>query len=174
MLLAVLPLLQEPHSFLRQKSLDVTVFDDNLRGFLQDLFDTMDHEKGCGLAAPQVHCGKNIFVVNLEERRQAFINPIITPLQEEKISFDEGCLSVPGFFAPIERFRHIEITYYDPFGQYHKESFSDFTAVCLQHEKDHLDGILFVDRLNTWQKIKFRKFQQKNYLLSAKKKCSRI
>lgn len=159
--MAVLPLLKEPHDFLRQKSHDVDVFDDNLKNFIQDLFDTMDHSKGCGLAAPQVHCGKNIFVTFVDNERRVFINPRITPLEEEMISFNEGCLSVPEFFAPIQRFRHISVAYQDLEGNHHEEKFSDFMAVCAQHENDHLQGILFVDRLNTWQRMKFRKFKEK-------------
>ena len=122
------------------------------------MFDTMLEAKGVGLAAPQIGVSRRLVVVGLEQstvetdatleiRRQVLINPEIEALIETKEGFWEGCLSVPDMRGLVERPRKIRIKWYDEHEEIHDEIIEGFSAVIYQHECDHLDGILYVDRL---------------------------
>lgn len=125
---------------------------------IRDMFDTMKHADGVGLAAPQIGVLKKIVVVGSEQDnerypeepevpQQILINPEITPLTDETLGFWEGCLSVPGMRGYVERPSQIRAKWMDEQGEMHEETISGFRAVVFQHECDHLDGVLYVDRL---------------------------
>ena len=130
---------------------------DDVSAIIADMFDTMDHANGVGLAAPQINKGIRLFVIDsslmLEEGdeekglRKAFINPIILDEYGDAYSFEEGCLSIPEVRAEIIRPDTLTIEYFDENWNLKEEEFSKMTARVIQHEYDHLEGILFVDYL---------------------------
>lgn len=148
--------------FLRQKCEDIDVEtigkDENLRTFITRLKITMQAESGIGIAAPQVGIGRNIFLFTRIDRTGepvvVAINPKITAHSKETICFErDGCLSIPGISGNSQRYKWVEVEYYDETGKKHKERLSgysrqsDFTGIIFQHEYDHLQGILFIDKL---------------------------
>lgn len=148
--------------FLRQKCEDIDVEtigkDENLRTFITRLKITMQAESGIGIAAPQVGIGRNIFLFTRIDRTgepvEVAINPKITAHSKETICFErDGCLSIPGISGNSQRYKWVEVEYYDETGKKHKERLSgysrqsDFTGIIFQHEYDHLQGILFIDKL---------------------------
>jgi len=141
---------------LREKSRQVTKFDKKLKELIIDLKDTLaaqDDPEGVGLAAPQIGKPVAVFLMRHEGTERVVINPQIVSqsLLAEKKSKNkkvlEGCLSLPHYYGPLTRSTKISITYSDEFGKQHEESFSGFLAQIVQHELDHLNGILFVDRI---------------------------
>jgi len=130
---------------------------EDISGLLADLYETMDHAKGVGLAAPQINKGLRVFVIDsslmIDEEddekgvRKAFINPIILDEYGDDYSFEEGCLSIPEIRAEITRPESLTIEYFDENWNLKEENFSKMTARVIQHEYDHLEGILFVDYL---------------------------
>lgn len=153
-----LPLYEFPHPILHQKAQRVTSVTDETRRFLDDMLETMYADKGVGLAAPQVGVSKRIIVIDAEQRDENgqykagnpiyLINPEIIYKSEEMIIFCEGCLSVPGQSADVERHQKIKVRYLDYHGKECELEAEDYPAVILQHEIDHLDGILYIDRLS--------------------------
>lgn len=156
--MAVLQLYEYPHPILHQKCERVLKVDDELRKFLDDMLETMYADKGVGLAAPQVGVSKRIIVTDTEQHDEDgtwksgkpmyLINPEIIYKSEEKIIFCEGCLSVPGQSADVERHERIKVRYTDYNGKEREIEAVDYDAVVLQHEIDHLDGILYIDRIS--------------------------
>ncbi len=142
---------------LRKKSEKVTEFDDDLLVFLEDLAETMILEDGVGLAAPQVGVSKQIAVINREPGNPVtlikVINPEITLFGDETYSMEEGCLSVPGIRGKVVRPDSLEMTYQDEKGEQQELYAEGFEATIIQHELDHLDGVLFVDRLSLAKKV---------------------
>jgi peptide deformylase len=149
---------KKEEDFLRQKSLPVKNDEFKLKSFqqfLEDLLFTAQHseEQGNvpagGIAAPQVGVNKRIFyTLNYDtDKWQLFINPEITPLGYTKTVTREGCLSVPGKEEDVMRYQKIKIKYQDKDGNYKSGKYKDLNAVSIQHELDHLDGILFIDRI---------------------------
>ena len=141
---------------LRNKSLDVDFKNfENLDTFTEDLLYTAIHSEdqgnvpAGGIAAPQVGINKRLFfILNYDTNEwQLFINPEITPLGYTKTSSKEGCLSVPNREEEILRYKKVKIKYQDKDGNWKTEKYSDLNAISLQHEVDHLDGILFIDRI---------------------------
>ena len=132
---------------LRTVAAPVTVFDDDLARFAADLLDTMNAAPGVGLAAPQVGRLIRLFVFDSGDRSGAVVNPSITWMSEETQLGDEGCLSVPEIFLPVERAMHVRVQAQDLRGVAVTWECSGFEARIFQHETDHLDGILFIDRL---------------------------
>ncbi|MDR2081729.1 MAG: peptide deformylase [Campylobacteraceae bacterium] len=153
-----------PNPKLRTVSQDVTKFDKYLHTLLDDMYDTMIHKNGVGLAAIQVGVALNILVINPlnEENEQKkedlleVINPQIIE-SEGVIIFQEGCLSVPSIYEDIERFKKIKVKFFDRFGNERIEIYEDFMAVALQHEIDHLRGHLFIEKLSYLKRKKFEK-----------------
>jgi len=145
---------------LRKKSENVTEFDDDIRVFLDDMAETMIYEDGVGLAAPQVGVSKQIAVINREPGNPdtliKVINPEITLFGDETDSFEEGCLSVPGIRGKVIRPVSLEMTYQDENGEKQELNVDGLEARIIQHELDHLDGVLFVDRLSLAKKILIR------------------
>ena len=149
----ILRILTAPHPFLKKKALPVTVFDAALAQTLRDMLDTMYDAKGIGLAAVQVGIAQRMLVMDVGEEDGSaphiIINPVITWLSEEMSSYNEGCLSVPSHYSDVVRPAEVKITYQDPTGAPHSLHASGLLSTCLQHEMDHLDGILFVDHLSS-------------------------
>lgn len=160
--------LKYPNKKLKSKCIDVDIFDENTHALLDDMYDTMIEGEGIGLAAIQIGELKNIFIINMpnEDSKQEkenlieVINPKIIKSDNQK-STDEGCLSVPGFNAKIRRFQNITLVYQDRNGKEITRKFDDYDAVACQHEIDHLNGVLFVDRLSILDKVKFKKYLKK-------------
>ncbi len=125
----------------------VTTFDKELRTLVKDLEDTMLDAPGTGLAAPQIGVGLRVFSYNVDGVIGHMVNPVIVERSEEIQDGDEGCLSVPGIWAPTVRAMHAVVEGFDVHGEPLRLEGSGLMARCLQHEVDHLDGKLFVDRL---------------------------
>jgi peptide deformylase len=137
---------------LRTKAAPVATFDASLPALVADLFDVMYREKGVGLAAPQVGESTRVFVVDVEDEdevrtRRAFVNPVIIR-REGTISAEEGCLSIPGYRDDVKRWALVEVEARDENGQPFTMTAEGLLARAIQHELDHLDGILFIDRLS--------------------------
>ena len=161
-------ILTEPDPFLRQKSQDVDIVDNQIRKIMDDMLDTMYAAPGIGLAAIQIGIPKRIIVIDLtkeeEKKPLYFVNPKIISKSNNNSTYEEGCLSVPGQFAEIDRPDRCHINYLDYNGEQQELNTEGLLATCIQHEMDHLEGILFIDYLS---KLK------QNYIvkkLSKKKK----
>ena len=122
-----------------------------LRELLPIMVNTMRKEKGVGLAAPQIGRAERIAVAEVRDRIYHFINPKITSASQEKILFEEGCLSLPGKFFPIVRSEKVTVRYYNEKGLPKKLAASGLLAIVIQHELDHLDGVLIVNRYEKQQ-----------------------
>jgi peptide deformylase len=156
--MAILPIVEVPDPRLRQISSPVEKVDDEVRALVKDMFETMYAAPGIGLAAVQVGVPKRILVIDLQEPQvedgppvkdpRVFINPEIIQHSDEEVPYIEGCLSVPEQYAEVERPDHIRARWLDENGKRHEEQLDGLLAVCLQHEMDHLEGILFIDHLS--------------------------
>jgi peptide deformylase len=149
----LLTILEAPHPILKTRAAPVTSIDPALRRLMDDMLETMYRAPGIGLAAPQVAVTKRVIVVDLakegEERRpMRIINPEIVWRSEDADIADEGCLSLPDHFAEVRRPRAVRMRYLDEQGLEREVEADGLFARCLQHEVDHLDGILFVDHLS--------------------------
>ena len=165
-----LKLYEYPDPVLKKKSLPVDKVDNNLRHFLDDMLETMYACDGCGLAAPQVGVLKRVIVVDIahEDEEPAplyMVNPEIIWRSEEKKICEEGCLSLPQQRAEVERPSAVKIKYLDYDGKEQILEADDFLAVAVQHELDHLDGVLYIDhisRLKRQMLLKKLEKQRKN------------
>lgn len=135
---------------LRQKTTEISTFDDDLRKFLDQMMTTMYKEKGVGLAAPQVGKSLHAFTMHMREKEQPYkmINAQILKFSEEQVTYKEGCLSFPNVFLEIARPRDILVKYMDEHENVLEKEFTGWESRCIQHELDHLNGILFVDELS--------------------------
>ncbi len=161
--MARLPVLHYPDPRLRTRAKPVDVVDDDIRRLIDDLLETMYEAPGIGLAATQVNVHKRVLVVDVSEGRdepRAFVNPVIE-FAEGTQEREEGCLSVPGYFEPVERAEHIRIAALDREGKAFTLDAEGLLAVCIQHECDHLDGKLFVDYLSSLKRQRIKKRLQK-------------
>jgi peptide deformylase len=137
---------------LREKAEEVLVFNEDLRSLVRDMFDTMVAAEGAGLAAPQIGISKRIFVADIRESRGtptrfAIVNPRIVEKSDEVDSDSEGCLSIPGVSEVVTRPARVVVEGVDPTGAPIRIEASELLARVIQHEIDHLDGILFFDRI---------------------------
>lgn len=131
----------------------INEINDDFRKFLDDMVETMYATDGIGLAAPQIGVSKRIFVCDDGTGVvRKVINPVITPLTEDTQEYEEGCLSVPGIFKKVERPKKINIKYLNENGEEIEETLEGFLPVVMQHENDHLNGILFVERVSPMAK----------------------
>ncbi|TEY03047.1 peptide deformylase [Campylobacter sp. US33a] len=154
-----------PNKNLFLNSKVISEFNEELHILLDDMYDTMIANNGVGLAAIQVNVPLRALLVNIpdenEEQKKEnlleIINPQIVPLDDEKISFTEGCLSVPDFYEEVERYNHILLKYQDRFGNFKELEAKGFLAVAIQHENDHLNGHLFIEKLSFLKRKKFDK-----------------
>jgi len=155
-----LTILEYPNPRLRIKAEPVAEVDDGIRKLVADMFETMEAAQGIGLAASQVDVQQRIIVMDISESRdqpRVFINPEIEVLEPGSVPYDEGCLSVPGFYESVERPAHVMIRALDADGVAFEEEAKGLLAVCIQHEIDHLEGKLFVDYLSPLKRERIRK-----------------
>ena len=150
-------ILTEPDKLLRQVSKPVEKVGDLERELMKDMLDTMYTAKGIGLAAIQIGVPKRIIVMDISKDKDNknpmyFVNPIIRNKNEEILTYEEGCLSVPGQFAEIDRPSQCEVEYLDYNGNKQNLQAEGLLATCIQHEVDHLEGILFIDYLSKLKK----------------------
>jgi len=156
--MAIRRIYETPDPVLRQISKPVEVFDDELKTLVADMFETMYDAPGIGLAAIQVGVPKRILVIDLQEPEEeggapvkdprVFINPEILAHSDQEVPYTEGCLSVPDQYAEVDRPDRIRARWLDLDGTAHEEEIVGLLATCLQHEMDHLEGILFIDHLS--------------------------
>lgn len=153
-----------PAPVLHQQAKEVSVFDEGLRTFLDDMAQTMYHNQGIGLAANQVGVLKRVIVVDVSpdaSARMDLVNPVILE-RSGSFSYEEGCLSVPEYRDTVSRSRRIVVQAQDVYGTFFQFGAEELLAVCIQHEIDHLDGKLFVDRLSRLKRELFRRWFKKN------------
>jgi peptide deformylase len=156
--MSLLPIIETPDPILRQISTPVEEVTDELRKLIDDMFQTMYAAPGIGLAAIQVGVPKRLLVIDLQEPEEeggepvreplVFINPEILQASDTLQIYSEGCLSVPDMYAEVERPDRIRARWLDRDGKSHEEEIDGLLAICLQHEMDHLEGILFIDHLS--------------------------
>lgn len=187
--MAVLEILKFPDARLREVSKPVTKFDTELKKIISDMLETMYDANGIGLAAPQVSELKRILVIDTrpsddkgrrykhEEMTELealvpqpliLINPVVTN-GEGSTTYDEGCLSVPTFFETVKRFEKVKVTAQDASGKEYSFVTDGLLAICVQHEMDHLEGTLFIDRLSFVKSSKIKN-QIKKHGYPEKKK----
>ena len=149
-------IITEPNTLLRKISEPVEKIDNNLKSFMKDMIETMYEAPGIGLAAVQLGILRRVIVIDIskdENKNPLFIvNPKILNISKEKTIYEEGCLSLPGHFAEIERPAECTLEYLDFNGKKKKLKANGLLATCIQHEIDHLDGILFIDYLSKLKK----------------------
>ena len=155
--MSVKKILIEPNKLLRQVSTNVKKVGDEERTLMDDMLDTMYDAPGIGLAAIQIGVPKRIIVMDIgrdENKKEPryFVNPVIKNKNDEKAKYEEGCLSVPDQFAEIERPNACEVEYLDYDGKKQLLKADGLLATCIQHEMDHLEGILFIDYLSKLKK----------------------
>lgn len=158
----MLPIVAYGSPALRKKSLDITQDYPNLKELIDNMFDSMYASKGIGLAAPQIGKAIRLFIIDArpysseipdaKDFVKVFINAKILNESGEEWFFNEGCLSVPGINEDVWRKDTVEIEYLDENFEYHKETYSGVLARIIQHEYDHLEGVLFVDKLSPLKK----------------------
>lgn len=156
--MAIRPIVEVPDPRLREISKPVETVDDEVRELVRDMFETMYAAPGIGLAAIQVGVPKRILVIDLQEPEEeegdpvkdprVFINPEIVEHSDQEVPYTEGCLSVPDQFAEVDRPDRIRARWLDEKGVAHEEEITGLLATCLQHEMDHLNGVLFIDHLS--------------------------
>jgi peptide deformylase len=157
--MARLNILEYPNPRLRIKAAPVTAVDDSIRNLIDDMFETMADANGIGLAASQVDVHQRVIVMDLSEDKsqpRVFINPEIEVLEPETTPYEEGCLSVPGFYEPVDRPVHVMIRALDRDGNAFEEEANGLLAVCIQHEIYHLEAKLFVDYLSPLKRQRIR------------------
>jgi peptide deformylase len=165
-----------PDKRLKQVSKDVKVFDGELHKLLDDMYDTMVAKNGVGLASIQIAEAKRVLIINIpidvsedsdivdqpKSNTIEMINPVIVKKEGASIH-QEGCLSVPSFYEDVERYKHIEVEFFDRYGEKQKIINNEFLAVAIQHEMEHLDGKLFIEKLSYIKRKKFEKEWKKRH-----------
>jgi peptide deformylase len=168
--MALREIVQFPDPRLKQVAKPITEVDDALRELARDMIDVMYDEPGIGLAAPQVGAGVRMFVIDTEwsddevgKNPRVVLNPEISD-REGTITWEEGCLSVPDYTANVDRNAKITLRASDLDGNPIEETVEGLRAVCIQHEVDHLDGILFIDRISRLKRSLYVKKRKKQLL----------
>ena len=156
--MAILPILCIPDPLLRETSEPVETFDDNLKTLVADMFETMYEAPGIGLAAVQVGVPKRVLVIDLQDPVEedgppvkdprVFVNPKLLEESDTLVPYKEGCLSIPDQYADVLRPDRVRARWQDVEGAFHEGEIDGLLAVCLQHEIDHLNGVLFIDHLS--------------------------
>jgi len=157
--MALLQILEFPDPRLRTRAVPVDQVTERIQTLIDDMFETMYTAPGIGLAASQVDVHERIIVMDLSDDHSAprvFINPEIKVIDEDLGSYDEGCLSVPGFYETVQRPKVIVVNALDRDGSPFTEELDGLMAICLQHEIDHLEGKLFVDYLSALKRQRIR------------------
>jgi len=164
--MSVKPIIIIPDPLLREVSKPVTVVDERIVRLADDMLETMYEAPGIGLAAVQVGVPERLLVLDVTSKDepdnpQIFINPQILWTSEEQSVYEEGCLSIPGAYAEVERPARVRVSYLDRLGKTQEIVAEGLLATCLQHEIDHLDGILFIDHLSRLKRdIAIRRFKK--------------
>ena len=166
--MSVRPILILPDPRLRQVTEPVETFDDALKNAVEDMFETMYDAPGIGLAAPQIGLMKRVVVMDLADPENpdsgkiAMINPEIVAMSEETEISEEGCLSIPELYYEVERPAEVTVKYFTPEGEEVTRHATGRLAVCMQHEIDHLDGVLYIDYLSRLKRDRvLKKFQKR-------------
>lgn len=168
--MAKLDILEFPDSRLRTIAKPVKQVDDALRQVIDDMFETMYEAPGIGLAATQVNVHKQLIVIDISDDSSAplvFINPQLEVLDNDLEEYDEGCLSVPGFYETVCRPRQVKVKALDRNGEAFEMITDGLLATCIQHEMDHLNGKLFVDYLSTIKRQRIRSKLEKAHKQAA-------
>jgi len=165
--MAVKTIITEPNKILRQVSKSVESVGKEEQSLMDDMLETMYAANGIGLAAIQIGIPKRIIVMDIskdENKREPryFVNPIIVNKDKSKSTYEEGCLSVPNQFAEIDRPKNCDVEYLDYYGEKKLLKAEGLLATCIQHEMDHLEGILFIDYLSKLKKSMIIKKLSKN------------
>ncbi|WP_199553379.1 peptide deformylase [Sandaracinobacteroides hominis] len=181
--MAILPILEVPDPRLRRISEPVAEVNDEIRALIADMFETMYDAPGIGLAAAQVDVPLRLLVMDLQDgpedaegkgtaNPRVFINPEILDPSEDYSVYNEGCLSVPGQYADVERPAVVRARWLDEHGNSHDEQLDELLATCLQHEMDHLNGVLFIDHLSRLKREMVLKKLEKQRAEKARKKVA--
>lgn len=175
--MAIRPIIEVPDPRLKTVSEPVDAVTDDIRTLIADMFDTVYDAPGIGLAAIQVGVPKRILVIDLQEEEDeegnpiknphVFINPELIDPAEEVRTYEEGCLSVPDQFADVDRPESVTARWLDENGEQHEERLEGMLATCIQHEMDHLEGILFIDHLSRLKRQMVLKKLEKSRKLAA-------
>lgn len=175
----ILPIYLYGQPVLRKVAKDISKDYPNLRELIDNMFETMYNADGVGLAAPQIGLDIRLFVIDLEPLaeddprfsgfKKVFINPKIVEYSGEIVKMEEGCLSIPGINEAVEREEKIRIQYLDENFVSHDEEYTDFFARCIQHEYDHIEGNLFVDKISAIRKQLIK--SKLNNLVKGKTNC---
>jgi len=168
--MAILKILEFPDPRLRTVAKPVADVDETIKRLIADMFDTMKDAQGIGLAASQIDVHLRVIVMDLGEDDigpRVFINPEIEALDDSVDPYEEGCLSVPGFYEKVDRPAHVMIRALDGEGNAFEEEARGLLAVCIQHEIDHLEGKLFVDYLSPFKRQRIRKKLEKIHRQNA-------
>ena len=175
----LLPIYLYGQPVLRKVATDITADYPDLKKLIEDMFETMDKSDGVGLAAPQIGLDIRVLVINLDalsetfpeykDYRKAMINAHIEEVSGDKITREEGCLSLPGIHEPVTRQEKIKITYRDQDFVEHTEVFEGYVARVIQHEYDHLEGKMFIDHLSPIRKQLIK--SKLNSILKGKVNC---
>lgn len=163
----ILPIFGYGQSVLKTRAIEIESGYPELKKLIENMWETMYHANGVGLAAPQIGLGIRLFIVDTQQMfkngeenkgiRQIFINPIILEEKGEEWAYEEGCLSIPEVRGEVERPEEVVIEYQDENFIFHKAVFDGINARVIQHEYDHIEGILFVDRLSPRKKTLIRR-----------------
>lgn len=169
--MSIKPIILLPETILREQSAPIERFDDELKRLASDMTETMYDAPGIGLAAIQIGIARRMLVVDVSkdednQNPQVFINPEIVKTSDETSIYDEGCLSIPEYYAEVERPAEITVNYLDLSGKKQSIEADGLMATCLQHEIDHLNGVLFIDYLSKLKRQmvikKFTKLAKQN------------
>jgi len=171
--MAVREILILPDPLLRKVAEPVEAFDEDLQKTVDDMFETMYDAPGIGLAGPQIGYMKRVVVIDLADEENpdsgkiAMVNPEIIGLSEQTAVSEEGCLSIPELYYEVERPAEVTVKYFTPQGEEITRHATGRLAVCMQHEIDHLDGVLYIDYLSRLKRDRVnKKFQKKARLAS--------
>jgi len=162
--MTILTVLRFPDERLRTKATPVKEMNDDIKNIVSDMFETMYDEKGVGLAATQVNIHQQIVVIDVSENKEqplVLINPEIITRSEETLINEEGCLSVPGCYAKVDRHSKVTVKALDIKGDTFTLDGDELLGICIQHELDHLQGILFVDYLSPLKRQRIKKKLEK-------------
>lgn len=161
--MALLQIIEYPHPTLKKiaREVDPAEINDEFRKLIANMIETMIDAPGVGLAAPQVNISKRLIVIDVsgsypDRKPFALINPVIVE-KEGKTTFDEGCLSLPDFRETIERSKKIAVEYLDEWGKRQRIVDDEFLAIVVQHEIDHLDGVVAADRISPMKRMMYLK-----------------
>tara|TARA_B100001142_G_scaffold225397_1_gene223551 strand:- start:213 stop:719 length:507 start_codon:yes stop_codon:yes gene_type:complete len=157
--MSILQILEFPHPNLRKVAAPVVAFDEGLSGLINDMLETMYDANGIGLAATQVDVHKRLIVLDVSEEKdnpKVLVNPSFEIINQDLSEYDEGCLSVPGFYETVSRPENILVRAQDRAGELIEIEAEGILSTCIQHEIDHLDGKLFVDYLSTLKRNRIR------------------